>query len=386
MQVWPKAVARVEEEVADMQRIADREREAVGQPKINIEPWDYRYYAEKVRQEKYDLDFNLAKPYLQLENLRQAMMWVASELFDLQFSEKPSLPVFHPDVRVWEVSQADGSPVGLFYLDPYARSGKRSGAWMSEYRAQRRIPEVVLPIVSNNSNFIRPADGQPALISWDDAVTLFHEFGHGLHGLLSSVDYKSQAGTRVVRDYVEFPSQLFEHWLMTDEVLQRFATHYRTGEPMPQELLQRIRRASKFNEGFATVEYLASAIVDMRLHTETSDQIDPDDFERRVLDEIGMPPQIVMRHRLPHFMHLFSSDSYSAGYYSYLWSDAITADAAEAFEQAPGGYFDRELAASLRAHVLQVGDTIDAAESFRRFRGRDVDTEALLRKRGFPVD
>ncbi|TVP99541.1 MAG: M3 family peptidase [Planctomycetaceae bacterium] len=386
LRVWPKAVARVREEVADMQRIADLEADRQGTPKIRIEPWDYRYYAERVRKEKYDLDFNEVEPYLQLDRLVEGMTWAAGELFGMRFEPAPEYPTFHPDVRVWRVTDAQGVVTGLFYLDPYAREGKRSGAWMSEYRAQYRSPSVSIPIVSNNSNFVKSSEGQPVLISWDDAVTLFHEFGHALHGLLSQVDYKAQAGTRVARDYVEFPSQVFEHWLMTDEVLGRFALHHETGQPMPSELLQRIRKAAQFNQGFGTVEYLASAIMDMKLHTDTTGAIDPAAFEREVLAEIGMPPEMVMRHRLPHFLHLFSSDSYSAGYYSYLWSDALTADAAEAFEQSPGGYFDRELARALKEHVLSVGDTIDPAESFRLFRGRDVDTTALLRKRGFPID
>jgi len=386
MKVWPKAVARVREEVADMQAIADREAEAAGGEKIKIEPWDYRYYAEKVRKEKYDLDFNDVEPYLQLNQLRDAMMWVAEELWGLRFEPVFGLPVFHPDVKVWEVKDREGKHVGLWYFDPYARAGKRSGAWMSDYRAQQRIPKTVPPIVSNNSNFVKSGDGQTVLISWDDAVTLFHEFGHALHGLLSDVDYKAQSGTRVARDYVEFPSQVLEHWLPTTAVLEKYALHYQTGEPMPAELLEKIRNASQFNQGFGTVEYLASAIVDMKMHTHTGGDIDPDEFERQTLKEIGMPPEMVMRHRTPHFSHLFSSDSYSAGYYSYLWSDALTADAAEVFEESAGGYFDPAVAKSLRDNVLSVGDTIDPAESFRRFRGRDVDTGALLRKRGFPTE
>ncbi len=386
MRVWPKAVARVQEEVADMQRVADRESVEQGALPIRIEAWDYRYYAEKVRKEKYDLDFNQVEPYLQLDRLVEAMMWASGELFGLRYEPAPEFPVFHPNVRAWRVTDQGGQVIGLFYLDPYAREGKRSGAWMSEYRNQQHLPLPSLPIVSNNSNFVKSGEGKPVLISWDDAVTLFHEFGHALHGLLSSVDYKAQAGTRVARDFVEFPSQIFEHWLMTDGVLQKFALHHETGEPLPNQLLERIRKAAQFNQGFGTVEYLASAIVDMKLHTDTTGQIDPAEFERRVLAEIGMPREMVMRHRLPHFSHLFSSDSYSAGYYSYLWADALTADAAESFEKAPGGFYDADLAKALRDQVLSVGDTIDPAESYRRFRGRDVDTDALLRKRGFPVE
>lgn len=381
MKVWPKAVARVKEEVADMQKVADAEG-----ANITIAPWDYRYYAEKVRKEKYDLDFNEVKPYLQLEKLREAMMWCSTELFGLHYRQITDVPVFHPDVRVWEVTNAKGKHVGLWYLDPYAREGKRSGAWMTAYRVQENVDgSGITPIVSNNSNFIKAAEGEPVLISWDDATTLFHEFGHALHGLLSNVEYPSQAGTSVARDYVEFPSQVNEHWLSTPEVLKKFAVHHKTGEPLPKELLDKIEKAATFNQGFGTVEYLASALVDMKLHLAGDVAIDPDAFEKKALEEIGMPKEIVMRHRTPQFSHLFSSDGYSAGYYSYLWSDALTADAAERFEDA-GTYFDEEIAKSLHDNVLSVGDTIDPADGFRAFRGRDVDTSALLRKRGFPVE
>ncbi|HJN11737.1 MAG TPA: M3 family metallopeptidase [Pirellulaceae bacterium] len=380
LKVWPKAVARVREEVADMQKIADSEGAGV-----TIEPWDYRFYAEKVRKAKYDLDFNEVKPYLQLEKLREAMMWAAGELYGMQFKQINDLPVFHPDVRVWEVADAAGKHVGLWYLDPYAREGKRSGAWMTAYRSQENMGEALTPIVSNNSNFVKGAPGEVVLISWDDATTLFHEFGHALHGLNSKVNYPSQSGTSVARDYVEFPSQLNEHWLPTPEVLNQFAVHYKTGKPMPATLLEKIEKAATFNQGFATVEYLASALVDMKLHLAGDVEIDPDAFERKALAEIGMPREIVMRHRTPHFSHIFAGDSYSAGYYSYLWSDALTADAAEVFEEA-GTYYDKAIAKRLHDHIMSVGDTIDPADGFRAFRGRDVDTSALLRKRGFPVD
>lgn len=382
LKVWPKAVARVAEEVADMQAIADEE---LGAGAIEIEPWDYRYYAEKVRKAKYDLDFNEVKPYLQLDKLRDGMMWAAGELYGMQFKQVHGLPVFHPDVTVWEVTDPDGKLIGLWYLDPYAREGKRSGAWMTAYRIQKNIDKPITPIVSNNSNFVKGADGETVLISWDDAVTLFHEFGHALHGLCSDVQYPSQAGTSVARDYVEFPSQINEHWLSTPEVLNKFAVHYETGEPMPQALLDKIEKASTFNEGFATVEYLASALVDMKLHLVPDGDIDPDAFEKETLEELGMPSSIVMRHRTPQFSHIFSGDSYSAGYYSYLWADALTADAAEAFEEA-GSYYDKPTVKRLYENVMSVGDTIDPAAGFRAFRGRDVDTAALLRKRGFPVE
>ncbi len=379
MKVWPKAVARVKEEVADMQAIADQEG-----ANITIEPWDYRYYAEKVRNAKYDLDFNQVKPYMQLDQLRDGMMWASGQLYGFQYKQLNHLPVFHPDVEVWEVSR-DGDHVGLWYFDPYARRGKRSGAWMTAYRIQENMGEKTTPIVSNNSNFVKGKPGEPVLISWDDAVTLFHEFGHALHGLCSNCSYPSQAGTSVARDYVEFPSQLNEHWLSTPEILQKFAVHCETGQPIPQELLSKIENAATFNQGFSTVEYLASALIDMKLHLVGNVKIDPDRFEKDTLRELGMPREIVMRHRTPQFNHLFSSDAYSAGYYSYLWSDALTADAAEVFEEA-GSYYDPKIAKSLLDNVMSVGDTIDPAEGFKRFRGRDVDTKALLRKRGFPVD
>ena len=379
MKVWPKAVARVKQEVADMQEIADKEG-----ANITIEPWDYRYYAEKVRKEKYDLDFNEVKPYMQLDKLRDGMMWASGQLYGFEFKQLNDIPVFHPDVEVWEVSR-DGNHVGLWYFDPYARRGKRSGAWMTAYRIQENMSAPITPIVSNNSNFVKGKPGQPVLISWDDAVTLFHEFGHALHGLCSNCKYPSQSGTSVARDYVEFPSQLNEHWLSTPEILQKFAVHSETGEPIPKALLEKIENAATFNQGFSTVEYLSSALVDMKLHLAGDVKIDPDKFEREALAEIGMPKEIVMRHRTPQFNHLFSSDAYSAGYYSYLWSDALTADAAEVFEEA-GSYYDPKVAKSLFENIMSVGDTVDPAEGFRKFRGRDVDTKALLRKRGFPVN
>ena len=376
--VWPKAVARVKEEVTDMQAVANREGAG-----ITIEPWDYRFYAEKVRKDKYDLDFNEVTPYLQLEKLREGMMWAAGQLYGFEFRQLENIPVFHPDVRVWEVTR-DGKTLGLWYFDPYARRGKRSGAWMTAYRNQENMGASILPIVSNNSNFVKGKPGEPVLISWDDAVTLFHEFGHALHGLCSNCNYPSQSGTSVARDYVEFPSQLNEHWLTTPEVLEKFAVHYKTGKPMPDALLAKIKKASTFNLGFSTVEYLASALIDMRLHLAGNVRIDPDKFERETLTELGMPREIVMRHRTPQFSHIFADDGYSAGYYSYLWSDALTADAAEVFDDV-GSYYDAATAKSLYENIMSVGDTIDPAEGFRRFRGRDVDTKALLRKRGFPV-
>jgi len=378
--VWKPAVARVREEVADMQALADREG-----ARIKIEPWDYRYYMEKVRKQRYDLDQNEVKQYLQLEKLREGIFWVAGEVFGFDFRAAPGVPVYHPDVRVWEVTdRKSGRHVGLWYFDPYAREGKRSGAWMNAYRSQERMDRDITTIVSNNSNFVKGKPGEPVLISWDDAETMFHEFGHALHGLSSNVTYPTLAGTAVARDYVEFPSQLLEHWLPTPEVLQRFAVHYQTGKPIPQTLVDRIKRASTFNQGFDTTEYLSSALVDMKLHLAGAQKIDPDEFERRTLAELGMPSELVMRHRTPQFGHVFSSDSYSAGYYSYLWSDVLTADAYEAFTEG-GGAYDRKVAERLRKFIFSVGNTLDPAEAYRAFRGRDPRVEALMRKRGFPV-
>jgi peptidyl-dipeptidase Dcp len=377
--VWPPAVARVREEVRDMQAVADKEH-----ANLTIEPWDYRYYAEKVRKAKYDLDQNEVKQYLQLDKLRDAIHWVAGELFNFNFTPV-DVPVYQPDVKVWEVTdKTTGKHIGLWYFDPYARAGKQSGAWMNAYRSQQRFDDEITTIVSNNANFVKGSPGEPLLISWDDATTMFHEFGHALHGLSSNVNYPSLSGTAVFRDYVEFPSQLLEHWLSTPEVLQRFAVNVK-GEPIPQKLVDRIKKAATFNEGFRTVEYLSSAIVDMRLHLAGDTPIDPDTFERQTLAELGMPKEIVMRHRTPQFLHVFAGDGYSAGYYSYLWSDVLTADAAEAFAEAPTGFYDQAMAQRLRQNIFSVGNTLDPAEGFRAFRGRDPKIDALMRKRGFPV-
>ena len=378
MKVWPAAVARAREEVADMQLLAGD---------VAIAPWDYRFYAEQVRKARYDLDQNAVKPYLQLDQMREAMFWVAGELYGLQFARVTDVPVIHPDVTVYEVTRRGGL-VGLWYFDPYARDGKLSGAWMSEYRTQERWKDPnapVAPIVSNNSNFLPGRPGEPVLISWDDAVTLFHEFGHALHGLDSNVRYGSLAGTNVKRDFVEFPSQLNERWLPTKEILSRFARHHQTGEPIPDALVAKIDEAKHAGEGFRTVEYLAAAIYDMRAHTALTDApIDPGELEASTLREIGCPPEIVMRHRPTHFSHIFSGDGYSAGYYSYLWADTLTADAAEAFVEA-GSFYDRATADRLHAVITSVGNSVPPEEAFRAFRGRDVDTNALMRDRGFPV-
>ena len=378
--VWKPAVARVKEEVQDMQSLADKEG-----AKIKIEPWDYRYYAEKVRKAKYDLDQSEIEPYLQLDKLREGMFWVAGELFGFSFKQVNGIPVYHPDVTVYEVTdKVSGRHIGLWYFDPYARDGKQSGAWMNAYREQQKLFTPNATIVSNNSNFVKGKPGEPVLISWDDAVTLFHEFGHALHGLNSNVTYPSLSGTNVPRDYVEFPSQILERWVLTPEVLQNYALHYKTGKPIPQELVEKIKKAATFNQGFDTVEYLASALVDMKLHLAGGAKIDPDKFERDTLATLGMPREIVMRHRTPQFGHIFSSDGYSAGYYSYLWSDVISADAFGAFTEAAGPY-DKGVAKRLVLEILSKGNSVDPAEQFRNFRGRDPKIDALMKKRGFPV-
>ena len=385
MKVWPAAVARVKEEVADMQAIADREATANKSAKITIEPWDYRFYAEKVRKAKYDLDESEVKPYFQLDKLVDGMFWAAGRLYDLGFRENTgTIPVFDPKVRTFEVyNLKTNENVGVFYLDNFARDGKRSGAWMTTYRSQQTLGGDRNVLASNNNNFTEAAAGQPTLISIDDASTLFHEFGHGIHYLLQHVTYPALAG--VPRDFVEFPSQVNENWLMTPEVLSKYATHYQTGEPNPQALVDKILASDTFNQGFSTVEYLSSAIVDMKLHDRTDPPADVDAFERETLAEIGMPKEIVMRHRLPQFGHLFSSDSYSAGYYSYLWSETMDADTWAAFTEA-GGPWDRTVADKFRTILLMTGNETDRAEAYRAFRGRDPDVSALLKKRGFPTE
>ena len=375
--VWKPAAAQVKADVAEMQAIVHKEG-----GNFKLSAWDYRYYAEKLRKAKYDLDLNEAMPYMQLDKLREGMFWAAGRCYGLSFVSVAGLPVQHPDVRVWEVKDVRGNHVALWYFDPFARAGKSSGAWMSEYRSQRHLDGDVTPIVSNNSNFTKGAPGEPVLISFEDARTLFHEFGHAIHGMLSNVMYPSMAGTNVARDFVEFPSQINEHFLMTQEVLNQFALHYKTGKPIPAELVSRIQNAAKFNIGFVTMEYLASAVIDMKFHLAGGIDIDPARFEQEELARLGMPEEIVMRHRPTQFNHIFSGDGYSAGYYAYLWSDALTADAWEAFREGRGPW-DDAVAERFKATVLSVGNTWDPADSFRAFRGRDVNTDALMRKRGF---
>ncbi|GAB2519261.1 M3 family metallopeptidase [Microbulbifer agarilyticus] len=379
--VWPAAVARVHEEVADMQAVADSEGAA-----IKIAPWDYRFYAEKVRKAKYDLNSDEVKQYLQLDNLREGMFYVAGELFNFTFTpvKEGSVPVFHEDVKVWEVTdKTSGEHIGLWYLDPFARSGKRSGAWASMYRDHTTFDGKETVLASNNSNFIKGAPGEPVLVSWDDAETFFHEFGHALHFLASNVSYPTLNGG--VRDYTEFQSQLLERWLSTDPIIDNYLVHYKTGESIPADLVAKIKQAATFNQGFATTEYLASALVDIKLHTTDPTGIDPDKFERETLNALGMPSELVMRHRTPHFGHIFSGEGYSAGYYGYMWADVLTSDASEAFAEAEGGFYDKEVAAKLVKYLFAPRNAIDPAEAYRLFRGRDAGIEPLMRDRGFPL-
>jgi peptidyl-dipeptidase Dcp len=375
--VWPSAVARVHQEVADMQAIADKEGAG-----IKIEAWDYRYYAEKVRKAKYDLDNGEVKSYLQLDKIRDAVFWEAGQLYGFTFTRVTDVPVFHPDVTVYEVKK-DGKHVGLWYLDPYARDGKNSGAWEQAYRPQSRFLGGQTAIVSNNTNFVKAAPGQPILISWDDAITIFHEFGHALHDLNSAVTYPTQAGTNVATDFVEFPSQLNENWLSTPEILSRFAVNAQ-GQPIPPALVAKIRKAATFNQGFAVTEFLASAIYDMKIHLAGGGDIDPDKFEAQTLAELGLPKEVVMRHRPTMFAHIFSSDGYAAGYYSYLQSEVLDHDAFEAF-QAHGGPYDKAMAKRYHDDIVSVGNTIDPAQAYRNFRGRDATIDAYLRSKGFPL-
>ncbi len=382
MKVWPAAVARVHEEVADMQAVADAEAKKGG-PRITIEPWDYRYYAEKVRKAKYDLDQNEIKPYFQLDNMVKAMFDEANRLYGFTFTENSGkVPVFEPKVRTFEVTR-DGKLVGFYYLDNFARPGKRSGAWMTTYRTQNHLTgHNEITLASNNNNFVPGANGEPTLISIDDASTLFHEFGHALHYLNYDITWPGLGGTP--RDFVEYPSQVNENWLLTPYILNTYAKHYKTGEPIPQALVQKIEASHTFNQGFDTVEYLSSAILDMMLHDRDTPVTDVRAFEKEALAKIGMPREMVMRHRLPQFNHLFSSDSYSAGYYSYLWSEVMDADTWAAFEEK-GDVWDKDLAEKFRAIILSTGNESDRSEAYRAFRGRDPDVNALLKRRGFPT-
>ena len=377
--VWPAAIGRVKEEVDDMQTIANKDN-------ITIEPWDYRFYAEKVRKQKYDLDSDEVKQYLQLDKLTQALFFTAGEIFNYNFKPVPegSVPVFHEDVNVWEVTDKDsGEHIGLWYLDPFARQGKRSGAWATTYRSHTTFDGKETVLGSNNSNFVKPAPGEPVLVSWDDAETFFHEFGHALHFFSSNVKYPTLNGG--VRDYTEFQSQILERWLSTDKVINQFLVHNETGEPIPADLVEKIKKASTFNQGFATTEYLASAIMDMKLHLADPSNIDIDKFERETLAEMNMPKELPMRHRTPHFGHVFSGEGYATAYYGYMWADVLTSDASEAFKEASDGFYDKGVSKKLVDYLFAPRNSMDPAEAYKKFRGRDAKIDALMRDRGFPT-
>ncbi|TCN31799.1 M3 family metallopeptidase [Sinorhizobium americanum] len=380
LHVWEKAVARAREEEAELAKLIAAEGR-----NHDVMPWDWRHYAEKQRAEKFSFSESELKPYLQLEKIIDACFDVAHRLFGITATEKSGIAAYHPDVRVFEIRDASGRLVALFLGDYFARSSKRSGAWMSSFQSQHKLKlrngaVGEIPIVYNVCNFAKPADGKPALLSIDDARTLFHEFGHALHGMLSNVTYPSVSGTGVSRDFVELPSQLYEHWLTVPEILRKYAVHYRTSEPIPQALLDKVLAARTFNSGFATVEFTASALVDMAYHT-AENISDPMALEAAALEKIGLPKAIVMRHRSPHFLHVFSGDGYSAGYYSYMWSEVLDADAFAAFEET-GDPFDPAMAAKLKGHIYSIGGAIDPEDAYRAFRGKLPSPEAMLAKKG----
>ncbi|GLQ39545.1 peptidyl-dipeptidase Dcp [Rhizobium albus] len=377
--VWEPAVRHAADEEAALADIAAAEGN--NEP---IAPWDWRHYAEKLRRQRFDFSEEELKPYFQLDRIAEAAFDVAGRLFGLDFELLDGVKAYHPDVRTFAVKNRSGETIGIFLTDYFARSSKRSGAWMSAFASQHRLDGGQLPLIYNVMNFAKPREGSPALLSLDDARTLFHEFGHALHGLLSDVTYPSVSGTSVSRDFVELPSQLYEHWLTVPEILRKHAVHYRTGEPIPQQLLDKVLAAARFNAGFATVEYTASALIDMAYHT-AADVEDPAAFEAANLEAIGKPAAIEMRHRSPHFLHIFSGDGYSAGYYSYMWSEVLDADAFSAFAET-GDAFDAAMAERLRTHVYSAGGAVDPEETYTAFRGRLPTPEALLKKRGLVQD
>lgn len=371
--VWEPAKRRADEERAALQALA--RGEGMNAP---IEPWDWRYYAEKVRLARYALDEAAIKPYFALEKVTAAAFETAGRLFGLRFTERPDVPVYHPDVRVYEVTDRTGAHVAVFVHDNFARPSKRSGAWMSSFRSQETLDGPVAPVIANNNNFSKAS---PTLLSFDDARTLFHEFGHALHGMLSKVRYPSQSGTSVRRDFVEFPSQVMEHWIGSEETLREFAVHHETGAPIPEDVLSRLLAARTFNQGFQTVEYTAAALLDLEMHrTASAGPVDPTAFEAEVKAKIGMPSEIAIRHRAPHFQHLFAGDGYASGYYAYLWAEVLDADGFEAFVEA-GDLFDPGLAAKLET-VFSAGDTVDPMTLYAGFRGRAPSIDPLLRQRG----
>ena len=377
MKAWKPAVAQVHADVAEMQKIVDAESGG-----FKIQPWDYRFYADKLRKAKYDLDMGEVKPYLQLDHVREAMFGAAGKLFGYKFSKLSGVPVFHKDVTVYDVKNRENKLIGLWYFDPFARAGKNSGAWMVPYRDQQRVTGDVITLVSNNSNFVPGTAGKQTTISFDDATTMFHEFGHALHGLSSNVTYPTVSGTSTARDFVEFPSQVNENWFSTPEVQAMLVNE--KGEHIPAALLEKIRKAHTFNQAFRVVEAQASALVDMKVHLAGEAVVDPRAFEKKTLDELGMPSEMVMRHRMPQFGHIFSGEGYAAGYYGYLWAEVLGHDAYESFVET-GNPYDPATAKRFHDTILSVGNTVDPAQAFRNFRGRDPKVDAWLRVKGFPV-
>jgi peptidyl-dipeptidase Dcp len=372
--VWAPAKHRVGEERDALQEIVAAEG-----GNFRLAPWDWRYYAEKLRKTRFDLDESEIKPYLPLEAIIEAAFYTANRLFGLTFKRRADVPVYHPDVRVWEVTGPGGEHVGIFFGDYFARASKRSGAWMTSLRDQERLDGEVRPLVLNVMNFNKGAKGEPTLLSFDDARTLFHEFGHGLHGLMSEVTYPMISGTGVLHDFVELPSQLYEHWLDRAEILGRFARHYKTGEPMPRALMDRLIASRTFNQGFMTAEYLGASYVDLDFHLGGGKDAHTVEAETRA--RMQMPEEVVLRHRPPHFGHIFSGDGYAAGYYSYLWSEVLDADAFNAFEET-GNVFDPAVARRLRDNIYAAGGAREPAEAYQAFRGRMPSVEPLLKKRG----
>ena len=376
LKVWEPAVEKAEQEKQWIQELMAAEG-----ADYELEPWDWRYYAEKVRKQRFDLDDGEVTQYFELNNMIEAQFYVAKQLFGLSFEERTDIPLYNPVVRVWEVKDEKNNAIGLFFGDYYARETKRSGAWMSSFRMQQKLAGDIKPLILNNMNLNKPAEGEPTLMSYGDAVTLFHEFGHALHGLLSNVTYPSLSGTNVPRDWVEFPAQIYEHFIAQPEMLKQFARHYQTNEPMPDSLIKRIKDASTFNQGFATVEYTASALVDMAYHRMTSiDELDVRAFEDKVLSEYGKPSEIIMRHRSTHFSHIFAG-GYSSAYYAYMWSEILDADGFDAFIEA-NNIFDKETSQRLYDFVFSRGDTLNYLDAYVGFRGREPSTDALLRNRG----
>ncbi len=375
-QIWTPAIEVARREAADMQKMIVEEG-----GDFKLEPWDWWYYAEKVKKAKYDLDEGQLRPYFELENVRKGIFWVANMLYGITFEERDDIPVYNPDVKVYEVKDRDGSHIGIYYTDYFPRPGKRGGAWMNEYRGEENINgEHITPIIVNVGNFTKPSGDTPALLSLDETLTMFHEFGHALHGLLTECTYPSLSGTSVPRDFVELPSQIMENWALEPEVLNMYAKHYKTGKPMPEELIEKIKKSGYFNQGFATTEYLAASYLDMDWHTiEKPFKGSPMEFEHEAMEKIHLIPEIVPRYRSPYFRHIFAG-GYSAGYYSYIWAEVLDADGFAYFKET--NIFDQEKASKFRKYILAAGGSADPMEMYIRFRGRKPEIKALLHKRG----